>query len=747
MSNGNKYARMGNEHTGATTTALTCGARGLRWAMVSVAVLTAAVAVATMGVAAANNVAMSSVPGFIARQDYPCSSRYGASFGTPGQVQGFTSTVATDLKAFMDHQVNALGLAGGYVAGAAGASDEHHYEAGYANVTAETLFTNTTIVRLLSQTKFIGTVAFLKFMSESNINGDMRLSSVLPAYADATVIQVYTPVTPLIVSSGVSTTINSNRITIVTASAHGLTSLDNVTVAGALSAVGGVPADQINGVHIVKVASATSFSYSVNTVATSTVSSSGGQLALQLRAFHLATPFSMTASSATITVTSLASHGFATGDRIGIHMASFATLNGVPAAEINAVHTITVTSTTAFTFAVTTVATATLSGIGSTTRFALLAAGVYQTTLSVDCDALALTKVRYYTLIAANPPILVRHILEHSLGWTYGTVAGLLCTPFVATGSTPYEETGAIQSQIAKSLNLALFADMPGTATAGGNISSWATSWAALPLMFHPGESFSYGPQLSLLGAIIETADASTDFSLDTPPRARTLGEYMNETLFTPLGMVDTMFFIQDDDDRRVDLLSRMSEVYLTQTSVAVADAVPELAAAVDWAYAAGRPRGTEMIDTGLLSTPADLMRFYKMIRRGGTLANGTRIVPATLLAEASRTQNLFFNGGVGGYSSGLLQRGRQATWGYGTAVSSQAHPFQSTSAPMGSRSISWIGAYNTAWTVDFGQNTLMFTGIQGLGAWPELFRMTTRYNECLRCIDPVDVDLPSKLV
>ncbi len=684
------------------------------------------------------------VPAFVTRRDSPCST-YGA-FGTPGQVQGFLTGTSESVEAFLDHQIASRSLVGGYVAGAAGPTDVHHYEAGFANASAGTLFTNRTIIRLLSQGKFIGVTAFMAYMSEQNLNGDTILSSILPAYTDTKVLIVYNPVTPLIVASGISTTINSNRILVTTASAHGLTSQDNVTIAGALSAVGGVPAAEFNGVHEVLVNSATTFHFRVDTVATSSVSSSGGQISLLLNSWTLSAPFSMSIGSPTITVTTLASHGFATGDLVGVHMASFATLNGIPAAEINAVQTVNVTGVTTFTFDVNSTATATLSALGGVTRFALLETGVYQTTLNADCDELDLTKVRHYTLVTPNPPIAVRHILEHSLGWSYGRPAGLACTNFVSAG-TPYETEAAIQSQIATKLLLSIAADLPGSSTEGQNIKSWATAWAALPLMFHPGQSFSYGPQLSLLGAILETADASTDYSIDSPPRARTLGQYMNETIFVPLGMVDTMFFIQDDDWRRADLLARLSEVYLTQTAVPVVDVLPAVAPFVDWAYAIGRPRGTETIDTGLLSTPADLLRFYQMVRAGGVTPDGTRIVPATLLAEASRTQNLFFNGGVGGYANGALQRGRQATWGYGCAVSTQAHPFQSTSASLGTRSIGWLGAFNTAWSVDFGQNTFMFAGIQGLGGWPELFRTTMRYNEHLSCIDPSITDLPSTLV
>jgi len=65
--------------------------------------------------------------------------------------------------------------------------------------------------------------------------------------------------------------------------------------------------------------------------------------------------------------------------------------------------------------------------------------------------------------------------------------------------------------------------------------------------------------------------------------------------------MEDTMFFIQDTDPRRADLLSRMSEIYFAHSYVPVTFVFPFLQPGKEWAYGTGMPRATAMISGGLL--------------------------------------------------------------------------------------------------------------------------------------------------
>ena len=74
-----------------------------------------------------------------------------------------------------------------------------------------------------------------------------------------------------------------------------------------------------------------------------------------------ATAFSTTSGSAIIAVTWPFTHNFTNGEQVQIQGVA-AAVNGIPASELNAVHTITVTGATTFTITVTTTASATSTG-------------------------------------------------------------------------------------------------------------------------------------------------------------------------------------------------------------------------------------------------------------------------------------------------------------------------------------------------------------------------------------------------
>lgn len=59
------------------------------------------------------------------------------------------------------------------------------------------------------------------------------------------------------------------------------------------------------------------------------------------------------------------------------------------------------------------------------------------------------------------------------------------------------------------------------------------------PLAFQPGESWLYGTSADVLGAVIEVASG------------KALDEYMAETVFEPLGMEDTGFFVPEEKQSR----------------------------------------------------------------------------------------------------------------------------------------------------------------------------------------------------
>jgi CubicO group peptidase (beta-lactamase class C family) len=660
----------------------------------------------------------------------PCS-KYRA-FGTQGTPQGFLPSAGAAAETMVNNQLADDNIPGMYVAG--GANGElHHYEAGFADFLNNIPFTNKTVMRIASQSKFIGTAAFLKFMSESNVNGDDLLETYIPAFASVQVIHAHNPVTPYLVNNIIVTTAGSNVITFVTTLQGGLSDGDNVTISGVLAAVDGIPAAEINGQHTIRRPSPATpivFTIRVSTQATAGTVATGGKFIISLPWIKYNNVLSTAAASNVVTVTTPSDHGFETGDSIALFKTDDdSAVDGIPAVEIAGTHSITVTSVTQFTFTTTTNAGAGVALVGGGLQLALVPANV----LVARPDFLCNPTGDYYTLAPPSQPPIVRHIMDHSLGYAYSQWTDFFCSDLSAPFR--FQRETLIQNRLVIQANLAQELELPGHATSGLGIQTWALQWAQIPLAFDPGSYWIYGPQTSFLGAIIEIADASAAFSLDTPPKARTVEQYMQEAIFEPVGMEDTMFFIQDTDPRRADLLSRMSELYFSHSYVPVTFIFPFLQPAKEWAYATGMPRSTAMISGGLLSTPADLLKFYDMIRRGGKLADGTQLIPASYLAEASRTQNVFFENYYRNYPG--------ATWGLGVPVISHGGLIDSTGVPMGDRVIAWSGAFGTTFYVDFGQDTFGIAGGQFLG-FSERYRIAYSYNAHLKCIEPQSVDAVS---
>ena len=69
-----------------------------------------------------------------------------------------------------------------------------------------------------------------------------------------------------------------------------------------------------------------------------------------------------------------------------------------------------------------------------------------------------------------------------------------------------------------------------------------------LPLAFEPGERWMYGFSIDILGVVLEVLTG------------KTLGEYLKENLFDPLGMKDTGFFVPAGKQDRIATLYHIQE-------------------------------------------------------------------------------------------------------------------------------------------------------------------------------------------
>ncbi|MDR2808814.1 MAG: beta-lactamase family protein, partial [Spirochaetaceae bacterium] len=123
---------------------------------------------------------------------------------------------------------------------------------------------------------------------------------------------------------------------------------------------------------------------------------------------------------------------------------------------------------------------------------------------------------------------------------------------------------------------------------------------AQVPLCFHPGEFWMYGFSHDVLGRIIEVISG------------RSLGAYMAEAIFEPLGLLDTDFFVEPEKRPRLAKAYTHTKTGLVEKQDL--DPVPESAPLF------------ESGGGGLISTLHDVGKYALMLLGGGAL-NGERIL------------------------------------------------------------------------------------------------------------------------
>ena len=158
---------------------------------------------------------------------------------------------------------------------------------------------------------------------------------------------------------------------------------------------------------------------------------------------------------------------------------------------------------------------------------------------------------------------------------------------------------------------------------------------AKAPLCFHPGDQWLYGFSHDVLGRLIEVISG------------KSLGEYFSETIFKPLGMKDTAFFVPKEKSERVVKPYRLGEKGLEEVEGSYSDFAREKAPA----YESG--------GGGLCSTINDMAQFASMLLQNGKYKNERILSRKTIELISSNHCDLdilepsFFNH-MRGYGYGL---------------------------------------------------------------------------------------------
>lgn len=178
-------------------------------------------------------------------------------------------------------------------------------------------------------------------------------------------------------------------------------------------------------------------------------------------------------------------------------------------------------------------------------------------------------------LVPARNPITLRMLMSHSSGLYYGTIEG---GPF----------TGGATGRGART-----------------TLEEHSKSLAAKPLKFHPGESYSYGTSIDVLGRYIDVVSGMP------------LDEFLKKRLFEPLKMVDTDFWVVPEK------ASRIAQLYSQPKP-------GELKLGHEASRLTAKPT-MFLGGQGLCSTTADYERFCRMILNRGELNSVRVLKPETV--------------------------------------------------------------------------------------------------------------------
>jgi CubicO group peptidase (beta-lactamase class C family) len=181
-----------------------------------------------------------------------------------------------------------------------------------------------------------------------------------------------------------------------------------------------------------------------------------------------------------------------------------------------------------------------------------------------------------YNLVPAARPITIQHLLSHTAGLA-NTYRGLTQPEYAKnyTRQNPNETVADVTKRLAK-----------------------------LPLNFHPGDQWEYGPATDVVGRLVEVISGMT------------LDEFFRKRIFEPLGMRDTHFYLpQSKLDRFVANYEPGPDkkIKLVEAPNAQSRYVKE-----PHVYFSGAG--------GLVSTAADYVRFHQMMLNGGELG-GVRLL------------------------------------------------------------------------------------------------------------------------
>jgi CubicO group peptidase (beta-lactamase class C family) len=254
-----------------------------------------------------------------------------------------------------------------------------------------------------------------------------------------------------------------------------------------------------------------------------------------------------------------------------------------------------------------------------------------------------------------HPPTM-RELMTHTAGFTYGFF-----------GDTPVDK-------MYRDANL----------LASANLQDFITKLAKIPLLYQPGQGWTYSMSMDIQGYIVEKLSG------------KSLPDFMRDNIYAPLGMRDAGFYVPEDKRNRFSVLYRANP-----NGELTADPSASRRAG-DYDVQPPMPSG----GGGMVSTAEDYYRFATMLLNSGELDGKRILAPSTVKLMTSNHVPSELLTGKFGIGSQVMRPG----FGYGYDLAVVFDPPEANLSD-GKGTFFWDGAAGTWFWVD-PTNDIVFVGM-----------------------------------
>ncbi len=227
----------------------------------------------------------------------------------------------------------------------------------------------------------------------------------------------------------------------------------------------------------------------------------------------------------------------------------------------------------------------------------------------------------------------------------------------------------------------------PGPSLASLSPDAWLARLAGLPLLHQPGEKWLYHTGSDILGVLVARAAGMS------------LGDFLQERIFAPLGMACTAFSVPPAK------LDRLATCYQTDAGTGRL-AVYDQARGGRWARPPVFPSG----GGGLVSTADDFLAFGRMMLQQGR--HGAERILARPTVELMTTDHLTpAQKAASPFFPGFWDK---TGWGFGVSVTTRRDGLAPSPGSYG-----WMGGFGTSWWTDPREDLVAVVLIQRLMTGP----------------------------